>query len=74
MCLIQDCIALVEAHDRCGILHRNISVGNIVIEHRDGKDYGLLIDWDHCILLTNANDSPRGQPTVRAPRKRFSYM
>ncbi|KAK0496639.1 hypothetical protein EDD18DRAFT_1163177 [Armillaria luteobubalina] len=38
------------AFHRAFILHRDISVGNIMItsNHR-----GFLIDWDHCVILTN---------------------
>ncbi|KAK0475292.1 hypothetical protein EDD18DRAFT_1218735 [Armillaria luteobubalina] len=39
----------VAFHRTC-ILHRDISVGNIMItsNHR-----GFLIDWDHCVILTD---------------------
>ncbi|KAK0439052.1 uncharacterized protein EV420DRAFT_1316297 [Desarmillaria tabescens] len=55
------CIAdAMEAHqaafDRACILHRDISVGNIMItpDHR-----GFLIDWDHCVILNNRGDDKR---------------
>ncbi|KAK0215093.1 hypothetical protein IW262DRAFT_1278074 [Armillaria fumosa] len=57
-CNVKDlviCIAdAMEAHqaafDKACILHCDISVGNIMItsDHR-----GFLIDWDHCIILTD---------------------
>ncbi|PBK60223.1 hypothetical protein ARMSODRAFT_922372 [Armillaria solidipes] len=55
------CIAdAMKAHqvafDRACILHRDISVGNIMItpDHR-----GFLIDWDHCVILTDRSAERR---------------
>ncbi|KAK0435364.1 hypothetical protein EV421DRAFT_1835740 [Armillaria borealis] len=55
------CIAdAMKAHqvafDRACILHRDISVGNIMItpDHR-----GFLIDWDHCVVLTDRSAEKR---------------
>ncbi|KAK0224416.1 hypothetical protein EDD85DRAFT_891876 [Armillaria nabsnona] len=63
-CNVKDlviCIAdAMEAHqaafDKACILHRDISVGNIMITpgHR-----GFLIDWDHCIILTDRSVQKR---------------
>ncbi len=38
------------AFDRACILHRDISVGNIMITPRSPR---FLIDWDHCVILTD---------------------
>ncbi|KIM72609.1 hypothetical protein PILCRDRAFT_30353, partial [Piloderma croceum F 1598] len=43
-----------HAHFRVRILHRNISVGNILITD-EGK--GLLIDWDLCLNLNDERAS-----------------
>ncbi|KAG5219813.1 hypothetical protein IMY05_C4759000400 [Salix suchowensis] len=40
-------------YDKLHILHRDISVGNILISALDSKEarHGILIDWDHCIFM-----------------------
>ncbi|KAF9479478.1 hypothetical protein BDN70DRAFT_993435 [Pholiota conissans] len=54
----------MEAHDaayhKCGILHRDISDGNmmIYIDQEDGKRKGMLIDWDLCFEI-GKNTGPR---------------
>ncbi|KAF8176473.1 hypothetical protein BJ912DRAFT_699372 [Pholiota molesta] len=49
----------MEAHDGaffdCRVLHRDISVGNIIITDEGS---GLLIDWDLCLKLDDDNPSP----------------
>ena len=45
-----------HAYFDAGILHRNISVGNILITD-EGK--GLLINWDLCLNLNNDRASAR---------------
>jgi serine/threonine protein kinase len=44
--------ALTGAHDKAGILHRDISPGNILI-YGDG---GLLIDWDLAVPLSGVGN------------------
>jgi serine/threonine protein kinase len=44
--------ALTGAHDKAGILHRDISPGNILIY----GDSGLLIDWDLAIPLSGVGN------------------
>jgi RIO-like serine/threonine protein kinase len=50
----------IVAHDdafyEADILHRDISVGNIVISE-DGT--GLLVDWDLCKVMDSASASER---------------
>ncbi len=42
------------AYEKARILHRDISVGNIMMKIRPTDDSpiaGFLIDWDHCVVL-----------------------
>jgi RIO-like serine/threonine protein kinase len=71
---LQYSIRLVAAHDGAffdaHILHRDISVGNIIIM-TEGE--GLLIDWDLCINLRNEDAAARRpERTVRVPHSTFS--
>ncbi|KAJ1812064.1 hypothetical protein LPJ56_005615, partial [Coemansia sp. RSA 2599] len=49
----------MEAHnailERCGILHRDISTNNILINRSQGSVRGMLIDFD-CAVRTDASD------------------
>ncbi|KAF8888674.1 hypothetical protein CPB85DRAFT_1334306 [Mucidula mucida] len=47
LCIADAMKAAQQAFDRAHILHRDISVGNIMI----AKDRGILIDWDLCLVL-----------------------
>ncbi|KAF7437560.1 hypothetical protein PC9H_004402 [Pleurotus ostreatus] len=51
------CIAdAMDAHQqayRLGILHRDISAGNILMSLEPENRHGILVDWDHCILLNS---------------------
>ena len=54
----------MEAARKCGILHRDISLGNIMI---DADGCGILNDWDHSRELpqdpppgAQSNDSAAG--------------
>ncbi|KAF8906116.1 hypothetical protein CPB85DRAFT_1314522 [Mucidula mucida] len=47
LCIADAMKAAQQAFDRVHILHRDISVGNIMI----AKDRGILIDWDLCLVL-----------------------
>lgn len=60
-----DCLSLAHKHaHNAGILHRDLSPGNIIIDH-EGK--GLLIDWDLSKPLSKEVESPRRvMRTVRA--------
>ncbi|KAF9486843.1 hypothetical protein BDN71DRAFT_1425728 [Pleurotus eryngii] len=52
------CIAdAMDAHQQAyklGILHRDISAGNILMTLQAKNRRGFLIDWDHCIFLNEA--------------------
>ncbi|KAL4259241.1 Fungal-type protein kinase domain-containing protein [Pleurotus pulmonarius] len=52
------CIAdAMDAHQqvyKLGILHRDISAGNILMTLQPENRRGFLIDWDHCIFLNDA--------------------
>lgn len=53
-------IAAEAAFEKAGVLHRDISAGNIMMS----KDRGLLIDWDLCIVMKNCPHVPRLSRTV----------
>jgi serine/threonine protein kinase len=48
-----------ESAYKCGILHRDISPGNILITSDNKFDGGLLIDWDLCKDMNSQVDGPR---------------
>ncbi|KAI1791907.1 hypothetical protein LXA43DRAFT_888599 [Ganoderma leucocontextum] len=72
-----------KAWDLAGVLHRDISVGNIMIRiHGDGKRSGFLIDWDLSRLECELAKGPvepdrtgtwqfRSALSLRYPRKPY---
>ncbi|KAF9463864.1 hypothetical protein BDZ94DRAFT_1191989 [Collybia nuda] len=51
-CIADGMEAAQEAFSQARVLHRDISVGNIMIILKDNDERrGVLIDWDHCIIL-----------------------
>lgn len=63
-------LTLLLAHEdalKRGILHRDISIGNILIYKPPGgggKVEGLLIDWDLCVDLNRTGEARRRGRTV----------
>ncbi|ETW75484.1 hypothetical protein HETIRDRAFT_446980 [Heterobasidion irregulare TC 32-1] len=57
-------IDLVRAHrvvyKRAGILHRDLSINNVMFGMRSGKPYGILIDWDLAIDMKLREDDGDG--------------
>ncbi|KAG1841580.1 hypothetical protein F4604DRAFT_1540878, partial [Suillus subluteus] len=48
---IRDIVAIQqEAHTR-GILHRDCSLHNAIIEDADGRSLGMLIDWEFAVVI-----------------------
>ncbi len=37
-------VALTDAYDYAGIMHRDVSLGNIIVDRKTGTGY--LIDWE----------------------------
>lgn len=58
-----------ESAYKCGILHRDISPGNILITSDNNFDGGLLIDWDLCKDLNSQVSGPRR--AARTVRMKF---
>lgn len=50
--------ALWGAWEKAGILHRDVSVANIMIDvdSPSGKSFGFLNDWDHCKYKADLDD------------------
>ena len=53
--LSQTLLAIIEALEKCGRLHRDISLDNIILiwNSEIGRRIGILIDWE---LSTEADD------------------
>ncbi|KAK0214148.1 hypothetical protein IW262DRAFT_1279178 [Armillaria fumosa] len=63
------CVAdAMEAHQRAyelaGILHRDISAGNIMMTLNPENRQGILIHWDHCALVSQFRNSSHISRTV----------
>ncbi|KAJ8489029.1 hypothetical protein ONZ45_g13724 [Pleurotus djamor] len=54
-------IGHMQAYNKCGLLHRDVSGGNILI--LPGKK-GLLNDWDLAILINEIQDARTGERTA----------
>ncbi|KAJ2517915.1 hypothetical protein H4217_003658 [Coemansia sp. RSA 1939] len=53
-----------ELIDKCGVLHRDISVNNILVRRgSDGDARGMLIDFDHSISIDTVDGYPRAERT-----------
>ena len=51
-------IAMGSAKKQCGLVHRDISLGNIMITVADdGKVTGILADWDHAGTLASCQET-----------------
>ncbi|KAI9437896.1 hypothetical protein BJY52DRAFT_1229987 [Lactarius psammicola] len=53
-------IAHRNTYEKCGVLHRDISVNNILLTECSRFGGGLLIDWDLCKLVDPNNPSSGG--------------
>lgn len=48
--------AMKSADENCGLAHRDISLGNVMIRVMDGSAFGVLTDWDHAGPIEPTND------------------
>ena len=66
MIFLTTCIPAAQEAYNAGILHRDLSAGNIMItKDKDTKEWrGLLIDWDMCLLWRKHEGEPRTGRTV----------
>ncbi|KAJ2808818.1 hypothetical protein H4R20_000599 [Coemansia guatemalensis] len=53
--------------DECGILHRDISMNNILFTEENGKVKGLLFDFDCAFDLTSPDNIPRTERNGTQP-------
>ncbi|KAK0470341.1 uncharacterized protein EV420DRAFT_108287 [Desarmillaria tabescens] len=58
-CVADAMEAYQKAYELAGILHRDISVGNIMMTLNREYRRGLFIDWDHCVLVDRVCGSSR---------------
>ncbi|PFH45366.1 hypothetical protein AMATHDRAFT_184632 [Amanita thiersii Skay4041] len=45
-------------HDQAHVLHRDISLKNLMYRKKDGKAYGVLVDYDMAIIITPGHREP----------------
>ena len=51
-------IAMGSAKKQCKLVHRDISLGNIMIKVADGGEVtGILADWDHAGTLLSCQET-----------------
>ncbi|KAF8801964.1 hypothetical protein BYT27DRAFT_7197678 [Phlegmacium glaucopus] len=62
---IADAVEGVQHAYKAGILHRNLSAGNIMIvkDKETQESRGILIDWDMCLLWRKHGGEPRSGRT-----------
>ncbi|KAJ2804797.1 hypothetical protein H4R20_002361 [Coemansia guatemalensis] len=53
--------------DECGILHRDISMNNVLFTEENGEVKGLLIDFDCAFDLSSPDNIPRTERTGTLP-------
>ena len=54
-----------EAAHKAGVLHRDISAGNImIVEGHPDISYGMLIDWDHSKMVEPVTGARQHARTV----------
>ncbi|KAK0193316.1 hypothetical protein F5146DRAFT_924956 [Armillaria mellea] len=72
-----------KAYELAGLLHRDISVGNIMITLDQNNQQGILIDWDHCVLVSQDTwqfvsahllDNPNAEHSVIDNRELALYV
>ncbi|KAF8811757.1 hypothetical protein BYT27DRAFT_7183555 [Phlegmacium glaucopus] len=62
---IADAVECVQQAYKAGILHRDLSAGNImIVKDKENKEWrGILIDWDMCLLWREHGGEPRSGRT-----------
>ena len=50
-------LAMAEAYEKAGLLHRDLSIGNVMLT-REGR--GILNDWDHAGTTSNLSEGVVG--------------
>ncbi|KAF8811768.1 hypothetical protein BYT27DRAFT_7088791, partial [Phlegmacium glaucopus] len=63
---IADAVEGAQQAYKAGILHRDLSAGNImIVKDKETKEWrGVLIDWDMCLLWRKHEGEPRSGRTV----------
>ena len=66
-------VAIKSCKKKCNVLHRDVSLGNVMFRIVKGKFYGVLADWDHAGLDEPSTEHEDFR-TVRTVVRRYNIV